>query len=128
MCIRDRYYGSQRAWSAYNSLHDAYEEAGWSEEQISNVLQIQTPNDEWFAQRGVTSNYHGGGNVVFWEDDVLNLSLIHIFGESLLFSENLKEIYRNPKELKPLTYHSITNGDFCFFSQWITIELQRRER
>ena len=22
--------------------HDAYEEAGWSEEQISNVLQIQT--------------------------------------------------------------------------------------
>ena len=37
------------------------------------------------------------------------------FGESLLFSENLKEIYRNPKKLKPLTYHSITNGDFCFF-------------
>lgn len=50
------------------------------------------------------------------------------FGESLLFSENLKEIYRNPKKLKPLTYHSITNGDFCFFSQWITIESQRRER
>lgn len=39
----------------------------------------------------------------------------YAFGESLLFSENLKEIYRNPKKLKPLTYHSITNGDFCFF-------------
>ena len=71
------YYGSQRAWSAYNSLHDAYEEAGWSEEQISNVLQIQTLNDEWFAQRGVTSNYHGGGNVVFGEYDVLNWVLSH---------------------------------------------------
>lgn len=46
MAEHDEYYGSQRAWSAYNSLHDAYEEAGWSEEQISNVLQIQTPNDD----------------------------------------------------------------------------------
>lgn len=77
MAEHDEYYGSQRAWSAYNSLHDAYEEAGWSEEQISNVLQIQTPNDEWFAQRGVTSNYHGGGNVVFGEYDVLNWVLSH---------------------------------------------------
>lgn len=77
MAEHDEYYGSQRAWSAYNSLHDAYEEAGWGEEQISNVLQIQTPNDEWFAQRGVTSNYHGGGNVVFGEDDVLNWVLSH---------------------------------------------------
>lgn len=77
MAEHDEYYGSQRAWSAYNSLHDAYEEAGWSEEQISDVLQIQTPNDEWFAQRGVTSNYHGGGNVVFGEDDVLNWVLSH---------------------------------------------------
>lgn len=41
MAEHDEYYGSQRAWSAYNSLHDAYEEAGWSEEQISDVLQIQ---------------------------------------------------------------------------------------
>lgn len=77
MAEHDEYYGSQRAWSAYNSLHDAYEEAGWSEEQISNVLQIQTPNDEWFAQRGVTSNYHGGGNVVFGKYDVLNWVLSH---------------------------------------------------
>ena len=77
MCIRDRYYGSQRAWSAYNSLNDAHEEDRWSEEQISNVLQIQTRYDEWFSQRGVTSNYHGGRNVVFGEDDVLNWALSH---------------------------------------------------
>ena len=72
MAEHDEYYGFQRAWSAYNNLHDAYEEAGWNEEQISDVLQIQMPNDEWFAQRGITSNYHGGGNVVFGEEDVLN--------------------------------------------------------
>ena len=77
MAEHDEYYGSQRAWSAYNNLHDAYEEAGWNEEQISDVLQIQMPNDEWFAQRGITSNYHGGGNVVFGEEDVLNWVLSH---------------------------------------------------
>ena len=82
MAEHDEYYSSWRARSAYNSLHDAYEEAGWSEEQINGVLQIQTPNDEWFAQRGVTSNYHGGGNVMFGEDDILSWVLSHTKEES----------------------------------------------
>lgn len=77
MAEHDEYYGSERAWDAYNSLRDAYIEAGWSEEQISEVLQIQTPDDEWFAQRGITGNYHGGGNAVFGEEDVLNWVLSH---------------------------------------------------
>lgn len=77
MAEHDEYYGAERAWDAYNSLHDAYIEAGWSEEQIRKVLQIQTPDDAWFAQRGVTGNYHGGGNVVFEEEDVLNWVLSH---------------------------------------------------
>lgn len=77
MAENDEYYGSERAWDAYNSLHDAYREAGWSEAQIAEVLQIQTPDDEWFAQRGVAGNYHGGGNVVFEEDGILNWILSH---------------------------------------------------
>ena len=77
MAEHDEYYGSERAWDAYNRLRDAYIEAGWSEEQISEVLQIQTPDDEWFAQRGITGNYHGGGNAVFGEEDVLNWVLSH---------------------------------------------------
>lgn len=77
MAEHDEYYGSERAWDAYNSLRDAYIEAGWSEEQISEVLQIQTPDDEWFAQRGITGNYHGGGNAVFGAEDVLNWVLSH---------------------------------------------------
>ena len=64
-----QYYGSERAWSAYNSLRDAYVEAGWNE--IDIVLQIQTPDNNWFAQRGVTGNYHGGGNLVFDETEIL---------------------------------------------------------
>lgn len=73
----DEYYGSERAWSAYDSLHDAYEAAGWSDEQIDSILQIQTPDDAWFARRGITGNYHGGGNEVFEEGDILNWILSH---------------------------------------------------
>ena len=69
MAQNDEYYGSERAWSAYNSLRDAYVEAGWNE--IDIVLQIQTPDNNWFAQRGVTGNYHGGGNLVFDETEIL---------------------------------------------------------
>ena len=77
MAEHDEYYGSERAWSAYNGLHDAYVEAGWSEDQIADVLRIQTPDDTWFALRGVTGNYHGGGNVVFEESDILNWVISH---------------------------------------------------
>ena len=38
------------------------------------------------------------------------------FLRSLLFSEYLKVIFPNPKTVKPLTYHTIANADFCFFS------------
>lgn len=83
MAENDEYYGSERAWDAYNNLHDAYSEAGWSEDQIADVLQIQTPDDEWFAQRGITGNYHGGGNVVFGEDNILNWILSHTKEENI---------------------------------------------
>lgn len=83
MAENDEYYGSERVWDAYNSLYDAYSEAGWSEEQIADVLQIQTPDDEWFAQRGITGNYHGGGNVVFGEDNILNWILSHTKEENI---------------------------------------------
>lgn len=77
MAEHDEYYGPERARSAYNSLHDAYIAAGWSEGQIGEILQIQTPDDEWFADRGITDNYHGGGNVVFEENRILNWILSH---------------------------------------------------
>ena len=78
MAENDEYYGSERAWNAYNSLHDAYvKEAGWNEDEIDAVLQIQTPDNEWFAQRGITGNYHGGGNVVFDETDILEWVIRH---------------------------------------------------
>lgn len=77
MAEGDEYYGSPRAQEAYDGLRLAYQEAGWSEEETERVLQLQTPGPDWFAERGVTGNYHGGGNVVFEEAAVLDWIVFH---------------------------------------------------
>ena len=72
MAEGDEYYGSDRARAAYDGLYEAYREAGWTEDEIGGVLQVQIPDAGWFAERGITGNYHGGGNVLFEEPDILN--------------------------------------------------------
>ena len=72
MAEGDEYYGSDRARTAYDGLYEAYRAAGWTEDEIDGVLQVQIPDAGWFAGRGVTGNYHGGGNVLFEEPDILN--------------------------------------------------------
>ena len=71
MAQGDEYYGVQKARDAYNSLHDAYAAAGWTDEQIDTVLQMQTPDNAFFNAQGIY-NYHGGANVVFDNTDILN--------------------------------------------------------
>jgi len=44
MAEGDEYYGSAKARSAYDNLHEAYENAGWSDADIDRVLQIETPD------------------------------------------------------------------------------------
>ena len=77
MAENDEYYGSERARDAYQGLYDAYESTGWTQDEISAVLQIQTPDNEWFAERNITGNYHGGGNVVFEETSILEWIVSH---------------------------------------------------
>ena len=77
MAENDEYYGSERARDAYQGLYDAYESMGWIQDEISAVLQIQTPDNEWFAERNITGNYHGGGNVVFEETSILEWIVSH---------------------------------------------------
>ena len=72
MAEGDEYYGSDRARAAYDGLYEAYRAAGWTVDEIDGVLQVQIPDAGWFAERGITGNYHGGGNVLFEEPDILN--------------------------------------------------------
>lgn len=76
MAEGDEYYGSEKARSAYENLHAAYEEAGWSEEEIDQVLRLEVPDNAFFNEKGIF-NYHGGANVVFDDPDNLNWIISH---------------------------------------------------
>lgn len=71
MAENDEYYGSQKAKDAYNRLYQSYKEQGYSDEEIQAVLQLETPDNEYFNSRGIY-NYHGGGNILFEDPTILN--------------------------------------------------------
>lgn len=71
MAENDEYYGSAKARSAYDGLDTAYREKGYTDEQIGKRLVLEIPDNEYFNNRGIY-NYHGGGNVVFDDETVLN--------------------------------------------------------
>lgn len=72
MAENDEYYGSQKARDAYNGLHDAYLKAGVSEDNMNDFIRLDIPDDDYFNSRGIY-NYHGGGNIVFDNEDILKL-------------------------------------------------------
>lgn len=79
MAEGDEYYGSGKARSAYENLHAAYENAGWSESDIDRVLRLEIPDAAFFNRQGIY-NYHGGANRVFDDPDNLNWVISHSKG------------------------------------------------
>lgn len=77
MAENDEYYGSQKARTAYDGLYSAYQSQGWTDEQISRVLSVEIPDNEYFSERGIYGNYHGGGNVVFDDSSILEWIILH---------------------------------------------------
>lgn len=73
----DEYYGSQQAQDTYDALYAAYQADGRSDEQIASLLQIQMPDDAYFAQQGAGGYAHAAANVVFDDDEVLNWIIDH---------------------------------------------------
>lgn len=71
MAENDEYYGSQKARSAYDGLRAAYREKGYTDEQIDERLVVEIPDNEYFNSRGIY-NYHGGGNILFDDESILN--------------------------------------------------------
>ena len=72
MAENDEYYGSQRARDAYDGLHDAYLKVGVPEENMDDFIRLDIPDDDYFNSRGIY-NYHGGGNIVFDDEEILTL-------------------------------------------------------
>ena len=71
MAENDEYYGSAKARSAYDGLQAAYREKGYTDEQIGELLALEIPDNEYFNNRGIY-NYHGGGNILFNDENILN--------------------------------------------------------
>ena len=71
MAENDEYYGSAKARSAYEGLQRAWREKGYTDEQISELLALEIADNEYFNNRGIY-NYHGGGNILFNDENILN--------------------------------------------------------
>ena len=71
MAENDEYYGSAKARSAYDGLQAAYREKGYTDGQISELLALEIPDNEYFNSRGIY-NYHGGANILFDDENILN--------------------------------------------------------
>lgn len=71
MAENDEYYGSQKARDAYDSLYVAYEKAGLSKDEIDSLLQLEIPDNAYFNRFGIY-NYHGGGSVLFEDENIRN--------------------------------------------------------
>ena len=76
MAENDEYYGSQKARDAYAELYNDYRENGFFDEEIGKKLRLEIPDNEYFNSRGIY-NYHGGGNIVFDDKNVLNWIISH---------------------------------------------------
>lgn len=71
MAESDEYYGSGKARDAYDNLLAAYRETGLPDDEVEQLLQVEIPDDAFFNQQGIY-NYHGGANVVFDDETILN--------------------------------------------------------
>ena len=76
MAEGDEYYGSAKARSAYDELHAAYKNIGWSETEINDVLRLDIPENAFFNEKGIY-NYHGGANVLFDDPENLQWIILH---------------------------------------------------
>lgn len=77
MAENDEYYGSQKARDAYDGLYNAYRDRGFSDEETDKKIHLEIPDDEYFNSRGIY-NYHGGGNIVFDDKNVLDWIISHM--------------------------------------------------
>lgn len=76
MAENDEYYGSAKARNAYENLRAAYRETGLSQAEIDTLLKLRIPDNSYFNQRGIF-NYHGGGSVLFDDEELIAWVLEH---------------------------------------------------
>lgn len=71
MAENDEYYGSQKARDAYSKLMEAYRNTGLAAEDAEALLRLEIPDNDYFNRMGIY-NYHGGGQVLFDNAEILH--------------------------------------------------------
>ena len=66
----DEYYGSEPTKRAYNELCELYSAQGLSEDEIADLLVLDVKPDEYFEERGMSSQ-HGGGGLFAYDEEIM---------------------------------------------------------
>lgn len=72
----DKYYGSSPTREAYQQLHDLYQQAGLSNQEIDQLLVLDIKDEQYFSSQGVTYQ-HAGGNLFAHDNDIMGWLFSH---------------------------------------------------
>lgn len=72
----DEYYGSSPTREAYQQLHDLYQQAGLSNQEIDQLLILDIKDEQYFFSQGVTYQ-HAGGNLFTHDNDIMSWLFSH---------------------------------------------------
>ena len=72
----DEYYGSSPTREAYQQLHDLYQQAGLSNQEIDQLLVLDIKDEQYFSSQGVTYQ-HAGGNLFAHDNDIMGWLFSH---------------------------------------------------
>ena len=72
----DEYYGSSPTREAYQQLHDLYQQAGLSNQEIDQLLVLDIKDEQYFSSQGVTYQ-HAGGNLFAHDNDIMGWLFNH---------------------------------------------------
>lgn len=72
----DEYYGSSPTREAYQQLHDLYQQAGLSNQEIDQLLILDIKDEQYFFSQGVTYQ-HAGGNLFTHDNDIMGWLFSH---------------------------------------------------
>lgn len=67
----DEYYGSEPSREAYQKLHDLYEEEGFSDDEIDDLLVLDIKDQNYFYEGGVENQHRGGGLLFSRDKDIM---------------------------------------------------------
>lgn len=128
----DEYYGSEPTVSAYNSLHELYEQQGLSEEEIDELLVLDIKENEYFTEQGAP-NEHGGGAYIAYDEEIMGwlFSKVSDTEKTTVSNENINHF---PDELEEIPEDYFTSASLqgelvdLYYETWESITYEQESQ